>query len=47
MNNCYKKYNHKYDWLIFYDMDEFLYLKNYTNIKKFLKEPKFDKCKLK
>lgn len=46
MNDCYKKYNQKYDWLIFYDMDEFLYLKNYTNIKTFLKEPKFDKCKL-
>lgn len=46
MNECYKKYNQKYDWLIFYDMDEFLYLKNYTNIKTFLKEPKFDKCKL-
>jgi len=46
MNDCYKKYNEKYHWFIFCDMDEFLYLKNYTNIKNYLKEPKFDKCKL-
>ena len=42
--NCYQKNNKNYDWLIFYDIDEFLYLKNYTNIKDFLSEKKFNKC---
>jgi hypothetical protein len=45
MNDCYNKNYLKYNWLIFYDMDEFLYLKNYTNIKYFLSENKFKKCK--
>ena len=38
----YKKYN----WLIFFDFDEFIYLKNNTNIKTFLKNKKFDECKV-
>ena len=46
MRDCYKKNYKKYNWLIFYDIDEFLFLKNYTNIKKFLKEPKFKKCQV-
>ena len=33
-------------WLIFYDIDEFIFLKNYNNIKDFLNEPKFNKCKI-
>lgn len=45
-NDCYKKNNNIYDWLIFYDLDEFINLKDYTNIKIFLSEKKFDKCKL-
>lgn len=45
MNDCYNKNYLKYKWFIFYDMDEFLYLKNYTNIKSFLSENKFKKCK--
>ena len=44
MNDCYQKNNQKYDWLIFYDIDEYIHLKNYTNIKDFLNEVKFDKC---
>jgi hypothetical protein len=47
MNSCYKTNNMKYDWIMFYDMDEFLYLKNYSNIKNFLNEFKFKNCKLK
>ena len=35
--NCFKKNYKKYDWLIFYDIDEFLFLKNYKNIKLFIK----------
>lgn len=46
LNDCYKKNNKKYNWLIFYDIDEFLYLKNHNNIKNFLKEPKFNKCQI-
>ena len=45
-NNCYKKNNKIYDWLIFYDLDEYINLKDYTNIKNFLSEKKFNKCKL-
>lgn len=46
MNNCYKINYLKYDWIMFYDIDEFLYLKNYSNIKNYLNEFKFNKCKL-
>ena len=44
MDSCYQTYHDKYDWLIFYELDEFLYLKNYKNIKTFLINKKFDKC---
>ena len=44
MDSCYQTYHDKYDWLIFYELDEFLYLKNYKNIKAFLINKKFDKC---
>ena len=36
MNDCYKKIYNKYDWLFFFDIDEFLFLKKYTNIKSYL-----------
>ena len=26
--NCYEKNKNKYDWILFYDMDEYIYLKN-------------------
>ena len=45
MDHCYQKNYNKYDWFIFYDIDEFIHLKNYTNIKEFLNEEKFDQCK--
>ena len=41
---CYKKNYRKYNWLIFYDMDEYIYLKNFKNIKIYLKQKKFYKC---
>ena len=44
MNDCYKKNYFKYDWLIFYEIDEYIHLKNYSDIKKFLAEDKFKKC---
>lgn len=46
MNNCYKRNYLKYDWIMFYDIDEFLYLKDFSNIKHFLNQSKFNKCKL-
>ena len=43
-NHCLKRNYRIYQWLIFYDMDEYIYLKNYTNIKDFLNNDKFNKC---
>ena len=43
MNSCYQSYHDQYDWLIFYELDEFLYLKDYNNIKDFLIHKRFDK----
>ena len=44
MNDCYNKEYFKYDWLIFYEIDEYIHLKNYKNIKKFLILDKFKNC---
>jgi hypothetical protein len=44
MNDCYQNNYEKFDWLIFYDIDEFIFLKNFDNIKFFLNQPKFSKC---
>ena len=44
MNSCYQSHYDEYDWLIFYELDEFLYLKNYANIKPFLMRKHFYKC---
>ena len=42
--DCYRKNNKLYDWLIFYDIDEYIHLQNYHNIKDFLIQKKFNKC---
>ena len=34
--DCYKNNYKKYDWLIFFDLDEYIFLNRYKNIKKFL-----------
>jgi hypothetical protein len=44
MNDCYKKNYLNYDWLIFYEVDEYIYLKGYNNIKNYLKNKKFKEC---
>jgi len=46
MNDCYQRNNNKYNWLIFYDLDEFIYLYNNMNLKYFLNQKKFNKCQL-
>ena len=43
-NDCYKRYNNLYDWLIFYDVDEYIYLKDFKSIKSFLNDKRFEKC---
>ena len=42
--DCYQNNYKNYDWLIFYDIDEFINLRNYSNIKNFLNQKKFSKC---
>ena len=44
MDSCYQAYHDQYDWLIFYEIDEFLYLKNHKNVKSFLIDNKFNNC---
>ena len=44
MDSCYQTYHNDYDWQIFYELDEFLYLKDYQNIKSYLIQNKFNKC---
>lgn len=42
--DCYDKNYKKYDWMIFYDIDEFINLKDHLNIKYFLNKKIFNKC---
>ena len=46
MNECYQNNYKDYNWLIFYDMDEFIYLKNFKNIKFFLGEKRLYNCQI-
>ena len=41
-NDCYRRFNNSYDWLIFFDVDEFIYLKDFTSFKSFLNDKRFD-----
>ena len=43
-NDCYFNNYKKYEWLIFNDIDEYLYLKSYNNAKDFLSKNKFKNC---
>lgn len=43
---CYNSNKNNYDWFIFFDIDEFIHLNNYSGIKDFLNEKKFNDCKL-
>ena len=43
-NDCYKNNKIYFDWLIFFDIDEFIYLKDFNNIKLFLDDKRFFKC---
>ena len=46
LNNCYHKNYNKYDWFIMYDIDEFIFLKDFSNIKYFLIKKKFNECQI-
>jgi len=43
-NECYQKNKHIYKWFIFYDMDEFIHLNNFNNIKNYLNMECFSNC---
>jgi len=45
-NYCYRKYMYLYDWISFFDFDEFLFIKNYSNVKDYLYNNKFNDCQL-
>ena len=45
-NHCYRENKFFFNWFIFYDMDEFIHLKNFNNIKKYLTKSDFDKCNI-
>lgn len=44
LNDCYNKNKMDYDWIAFYDIDEFLYIRKYSDINQFLSLGKFKKC---
>jgi len=42
--DCYQRYGSQYDWLSFFDFDEFLYIKKNQTIQEFLSERRYRKC---
>ena len=43
--DCYERYNNEYDWISFFDIDEYLFLKpRNTTIQQFLENPRFNNC---
>ena len=44
--DCYKNNVMLFDWFIFIDLDEYIYLKNYKNIKSYLNSYKFKYCQV-
>lgn len=46
LKDCYIKNKKLYDWFIILDMDEFIFLNNFGNIKIFLNDKRFQKCNL-
>ena len=43
-NDCYNNNKYIYDWIAFFDIDEFLYLNGFQNINEFLSLSRFKKC---
>ena len=44
MNDCYQKNFIIYNWLVFFEVDEYIYLKNFSNIKDYLNQDSFNNC---
>ena len=44
--DCFENNKNKFDWILFYDMDEYIYLKKYHNIKHYLGRKIFKKCEV-
>jgi hypothetical protein len=44
MNNCYQRNYQIYDWIIFFEVDEYIHLYNYTNVKLYLQRDVFKNC---
>ena len=43
-DDCYSINKNFFDWIGFYDVDEYLYIENFTNINQFLSLPQFNNC---
>ncbi len=43
-NYCYQKYQKEYDWIGFFDLDEYLSINNFKNIKNYIYNKRFEKC---
>ena len=43
-NDCYEQLKTEYDWFFFFDIDEFIHLKNFQNVKDYLNQYHFIKC---
>ena len=46
MNDCYQRNYETYDWIIFFELDEFIHLSNYSSVKPFLNLPRFKECQV-
>ena len=44
MEDCRRNNYKKFNWLIFFDLDEFLFLRNFSNINDFLSQKIFERC---
>lgn len=43
-NYCYKKFQKLYDWIAIFDIDEYLFIKNESNINDYIYNRRFEKC---
>ena len=46
MNDCYQRNYQIYDWLIFFEVDEYIHISNYTNVKFYLRRDAFKNCEI-
>lgn len=41
-NECYREYGNQYDWVMFFDIDEYIFINSDPDIKSYLSDRKFD-----